>query len=92
MSRSVIATYVIPFWFNTEKSYLLFVILRRSPVLIVMEVVLGLRRELGKQTLRNLSKVSGRFLIGRAERLLAENHISVCYEIRNHSYRRLIVA
>ena len=57
-----------------------------------MEVVLGLRRERGQQTLRNLSKVSGRFLIGRAERLLAENHISVCYEIRNQPYRRLIVA
>lgn len=92
MSRSVIATYVIPFWFNTEKSYLLPVIPHASSVLIIMEIVLWLRRELGKQTLGNLSKVSGRFLVGRAERLFAENHISVCYEIHKQSYRRLIVA
>lgn len=92
MSRSVIATYVIPFWFNTEKSYLLSVIPYASSVLIVMEIVLGLRRELGKQTLGDLSEVSRRFLIGCAERLFAENHISVCYEIRNQSNRRLIVA
>lgn len=76
ISRSVIATYAIPFWFSTEKSYLLRSIYAHTKIPVIVEVVFGLRRELGEKTLCDLSKVSSGFLVGSTECLFTQNDIS----------------
>ena len=58
MSLSVIATYVIPLLFNTEKSYFLNMKTNYRFLLIVVEVMLGLRGKLGEKALCDLGKVS----------------------------------
>lgn len=63
----------------------------RKP-LVVVEVVFRLRRELGEQTLGDLSKVAGRLLIGRAKGFLAQNNIPNRHSARILVYLRLIVA
>ena len=75
MSRSVIATYVIPFWFSTEKSYLLRVRVSYCRLPIIVEVMFRLRGELGQQTLSDLSEVSSGLLIRSTENLLTKNNI-----------------
>lgn len=92
ISLSVIATYVIPLLFNTEKSYFLNMKTNQQFSLIVVEVVLGLRRKLGKKALCDLGKVSCRLLIGGSKSLFTKNNIPSLSLIHALTNFRLIVA
>lgn len=59
ISLSVMATYAIPLWLSTEKSYRLSLMHFEYTLPIIVEVLFLLSRELRKKTLRDLSKVTG---------------------------------